>query len=158
MKNQYFNEDVEKYLLTVEQREKYTILKSIGLVEKEYSDRKSKAYPLRDKSNGRYYREVPIQVTDEEWFEIKRAYEADQKLRNSNSRKNEKYSSSFIGTILGLFGLLAIIGGILIAISIPKDILPFLKPVIILYSIIIGVIIYAYGDIVDYLKQIRDKL
>lgn len=72
-----------------EDREKTLI--SLGLTEKEYSpdNRKSAKYPYRDYINGeeRYYRDVAMQVTDEEWAQILEKLETVRQIRERESRE-----------------------------------------------------------------------
>ena len=66
---------VEGAKAEVSEKEKHDLLLRAGLYDKVYSEEKSRTseYPYYDHTVGKYYKEVPIEVTDNEYFAIKKA-------------------------------------------------------------------------------------
>lgn len=65
---------VEEFLQLVKEEEKARreeLLLRAHITRKEYSDEAGETYPLYDEEKGKYYREVALEVSDEEWEALK---------------------------------------------------------------------------------------
>ena len=89
------------------QEEKQRILIEQGLFEKEYSPNSfySQEFPLYDHVADKYYKEVPLEITDEEYREIKKY------LNISETKKNH------IAVALTVIAWLTFVGGFIAGIA-----------------------------------------
>lgn len=92
------------------------LLLRAGLYDKVYSEEKSRTseYPYYDHTVGKYYKEVPIEVTDDEFRAIRKAL--DGHITNSNVYMDESVytpeeGGCAVATALQVFAWIIFIGG-----------------------------------------------
>lgn len=99
----------------VDEEEKNAMLLKLDLCEREYSqeNKRSAEYPCCDYTTGRYYKEVPIKVTDEEYQElIKYANETQHSNASGTSGGVTPWKvNNNIADVLQFFAWVLYIGG-----------------------------------------------
>lgn len=106
----------EEVNVEVSEKEKQDLLRRVGLYDKVYSPEKfyTDEYPKYDCTVFKYYKEIPIDITDDEYFAIKKA--VDGHRTNSNVYMNESVytpadSGCAVATALQVFAWIIFFGG-----------------------------------------------
>lgn len=147
--------------------EKAKVLTDLGLYDKEYSENPawSEKYPEYEydqvTQQGKYFRKIPISVTDEEYAEIlKYASQNNISSINENDNKN-KIASMFTGIAYAIFIVGAIFGFVM---GYTKDILDdtysFSFAIAIAWwcvSFIGGMFMLGFAEIIKLLNAIKNK-
>ena len=138
------NEELDK-----KESEKKELLISLGLSEKVYYDRQidDDCFPEFDKSTQttRYYKEVPIDVSNEEYALIKKYSSTDKKANPSNT----------IASILQVIAVLTYIGGALAGLIYADA--DFLLTIIFwIGAFISGTSFLGFAEIINILHEIRN--
>ncbi len=113
------DERVEKYIKEKEaevkekyEKEKEKKLVALGLVEKEYSPdgEYSNEFPYHDLISQKYYRKVPIKITDEEYQEILKC------STGTSEQEEETTTGNTVSIILKVIAWVIFIGGFVLGI------------------------------------------
>lgn len=143
------HEKVKRFIERKEQerakkREKHLIY--LGLIEKEYSETQHPDYPHWDSETGKYYRAVPIEVTNEEYGTI-------------CSYVKDSPSSNSVATVLKIIAWFIIVVGFIAGVSAVSsgDFGVSSGMAIWIPAIIGGVLFLGLAEIIILLQAIVDK-
>lgn len=97
---------------------KNNVLKAVGLTRREYwpknMDSSHSGYPSYDQDRQEFYRELPVEITDDEWIAVKEVYEAQNRGSVVAGQIVRKNSYNVVASILRMFAILIYIGGFLL--------------------------------------------
>ncbi len=146
------NEKVKKFLednKNIELREKENNLIKLGLCEREYRPEgykdKEKKYRNYDEESGKYYRNIPLDIDDEEYFELMKTTKAKLMLENDEQETGVPVIYSIISVIILICGV--IIGFVYLFDSVVVSLL--------IWMFVLQM--YSMGKIVEYLHGISKK-
>ena len=150
------NERLEKWFAKKEAKkkqseleEKKDVLRAAGLCDREYSKKHTAEYPLYDGTNYQYYREIFVEVTDDEYERIKKIVETEKTANTEKGRPK-------VATVLRVMSLIIEVGGIIVALPLLENSLQaFLSTAI---SIALSsTLCWAFSVIIDLLYDIKNK-
>ena len=108
MVNEYL-EKMKNEEMRIKEKRKAAYLESIGLVGKEYTNSSewSNEYPFYDDEQEKYYREIPLQISDQQFEEIKKYEQICEIEEDSNGVASVLSGIAWLtyisGFILGIF-------------------------------------------------------
>ena len=146
------NEKVAKYLEEKREEEKREVLIAAGLYEKEYAPKSqelpNREYPYLDTKMipNRPYKAIPIEVTDEEYEQVKKyAY-------SGNSKATQK-SNARVLTVIGI--IVYLIGFIGFSAMLDTDL--FSAFITLEGAAISGTMFLGFAEIIKLLQSIKNK-
>lgn len=105
--------EVEEFLQGVQEEEKRRreeLLMRAHIAKKEYSDEEGEEYPYYDNEKEKYYKEVPLEVSDEEWDALKEHLEGvDTEEKNADGSNISTLSRIFVVASLLCYVVAAIV-------------------------------------------------
>jgi hypothetical protein len=137
-------------------KEREQQLIALGLFEKEYSDERHPDYPNVDPDTGKYYRIVPIEVTDEEYDMI-----CSYAKEGKKERLGRNSVASALKTVAWLIIIIGIVVGLITAIGseyIGSEYDGGLPLTIWLSAIIAGVLFLGFAEVIILLQTIANKM
>jgi hypothetical protein len=115
----------------------------IGSTSREYgTNEPSEEYKEYDQLLEKYYKEVPIELTDEEWAEVKEVYENSKK--SSNPVRNTAVTAAVIIYIFGLIGGISML---------KESSSAFFGIAVMVSAFILGTILLSLAEIIKLLKK-----
>lgn len=144
------------------------VLTQVGLVEREYeSDELSEVnFPYFDDERNKHYREVPIEVSDEEWEAVRKAYEASQSEEAEEKSPRVRHGGNTAATLLRIFAYIIFLGGAVISLALGQRVDIFtgetsfsFASALVYWSafFVAGTMMYGFAEIVRLLQVIADK-
>lgn len=117
--------------------------------DSEYSDE----YPYRDRDTGKWFKKEPIDVTDEEFEMIQKAY---------NEAHTEKPESNGIATFFMVLGWITVIAGLIESLSAASGDKgeSFTFSVFIIHfavTLIASMMYFGFGEVIKLLNDIKNK-
>ena len=161
------NEIVRRYLERKEQekrfayeREKKALLEREGIVERQYTDLNhwSEEYPYYDYegNTGRYYKRVPIDVTDEEYELIKEAIKSQDKLSQTQGGDYEATApENAVASALAVIAWVIYLGGGFAGLILLENIL--VSIICWVSCFVAGTIFLGFSEIIKLLNDIKHK-
>ena len=129
--------------------EKKNLLFSLGLYDKVYSDTTDGGFKRYDSSNGKYYKNIVADVTDEEYEEIKKYALQGQPVR-------EEVESNGVATALKVIAIVVCIIGFLAGIAFVETFIITLACWI--GTFISGMMFLGFAEIIKLLHSINNKI
>lgn len=132
------------------ERQKIDFLLSEGLYEKEYSDKDgySEEYPYSEfdsRNKQRFYRKVPINITDSEYEQIKEL---------SQSEKSQEKNS--VAIALMVIAWIIIVVGVVVGLFLTDSSIG-LAIICCVMSVVSGIFILGFAEIIKLLNDIKNK-
>lgn len=144
-------------------REKNDFLLSKGLYEKEYSENNSSSldYPCQEWDNekyiNRYFKRVPIEVSDEEYYKLLELSKTKEDIKETNTMANILTAIAWIIFIAGFIAGIAL-GNVETGVYYTHT--EFSFAVALIYwavSFISGIFILGFAEIIKLLNDIKNK-
>lgn len=132
-------------------KEREQQLIALGLFEKEYSDERHPDYPNWDPETGKYYRAVPIKVTEEEYSKI-----CTYAKEGEGDRLGSNPIASALKTIAWFIIIIGIVVGLITAFGSEYD--GGLPLTMWLSAIIAGVLFLGFAEVIILLQIIVNKM
>lgn len=140
-----------------EEEKKNSLLIELGLYEKAYvpDDEQDDEYTYceYDEANSvnRYFKKVPIEVTDEEYEQIKKYA--------MQTEKNESKHKNTIATILSVMAWIAYIAGFILGIVLGNDFYndSFIMLIYWISGFVVGTIYLGFAEVIKLLSEIKNK-
>ena len=142
-----FLENERKKEINNAKKEKKRLLIDLGLYEKEFSDSYKPGFSYYDSDSKKYYKIVPVDVTDEEYEEIK---------HYSQSKVEDTKCANPIARTLKIIAIIEFIVGFIFGLFLISK--SFLLTVTCWLAIFVsGVTFIGFGEIINLLDEIKDK-
>ena len=147
---------VQDYL-NKKQPEKGRLLLKLGLYEKEYVDDDGFTFGLDyDSEAGKYFKKVPIQISDEEYCQILKYEEQEKQQRNSLYFEE----SNKISIIFKVIAWIVFVGGFIAGIVLGRDMYDDVSVLMLVYwvaAFVAGMTYYGIAEIIQLLTDIKCK-
>ena len=146
-----------------QQMDKENTLIKLGLFEKVYapSAEESTGYPYYefDEVNGvaKYYKKVPIKITDEKYKEIQNYF--DQKDNTQDEKYARSNGNNFIATLLTVIAWIVYVSGLICGMfyGVNGSGPTFMLLVCWISAFVIGTMYYGFAEIIRLLTEIKNK-
>lgn len=141
---------------SIEQKEAFLI--ELGLFEKEYNpnDYFDSKYPRFDSDLEKYYRHVPIEVSDEEYEEIKKY----ASIKDDSSIQVDS-KTNVIATILRVFAWMTCLCGFILGViagKVSSYEFSFSAALTLwIEAFVQGTMLYGFAEIIKLLQELKDK-
>lgn len=114
----------------------------------------SEEYPFRDRDTNKWYKKEPLDVTDEEFELIQKAY--------NEAHTSEKPESNGVAIIFIIFGWITLIAGLIESLAAASDDKgkTFIVSVFIIhfaFTILSSMIYFGFGEVIKLLHSINNK-
>lgn len=154
---QYLDEK-DKLQKELSEKKKSDLLIREGLYEKEYSDGYNDEYSWYDNLEGKYYRKVPIEITDEEYQLLKEVCKSDnEKSANYNVKNGVAKALIFIACIIYIFGFIAGIGSGTDAAEYYSEFNFIVALIYWVVTLVSGTMFLGFAEIIKLLEAIKRK-
>jgi hypothetical protein len=116
----------------------------------EYNDE----YPFRDCDTNKWYKKEPIDITDDEFNLIQKAY--------NEAHTSEKSESNSIATFFFVFGWITIIAGLIESLSAASDDKgeSFTFSIFVIHlaiTLVLSMLYFGFGEVIKLLNDIKNK-
>ena len=141
--------------------EKAKVLNDLGLYDKEYSENPawSEEYPDyeydQETKEGRYFKKIPINVTDEEYAEILKYY---SNIAINQDENNEiKSGNNSIATVFTVIAVIIFIAGFFVGLYLGEEIGYDVASICWGSSFLSGMFVLGFAEIIKLLNAIKNK-